>query len=108
MEELVTSTVEDIKGVKDYWKEKSVNTLRGIIDLVIYVVKTVEKIASNGEMQKADKKEFATKVLNKFIDLPYLPEWVEERVYSVVIGIMIDTVVTTFNNALGKDWLGKV
>lgn len=107
-EKLVNSTVEEIKSVKEYWKEKSVNTLRGIIDLVVYVVKVVEKIASNGEIQKSDKKEFATKVLNKFLDIPYLPEWGEERVYGLVIGIVVDTVVATFNNALGKDWLNKV
>jgi len=46
------------------------------------------------------KKELAVEFINTKVDIPYLPEWAEEK----VISLLIDLIVYMFNRTLGKHW----
>lgn len=51
-----------------------------------------------------EKKDVAVKVLNKFINLPVLPEWAEAK----VIGLAVEWFINFFNRSFGQGWLATV
>jgi len=50
------------------------------------------------------KRDMAVNIVNSLIDVPYLPEWAEEK----LIGMLIDFGVYLLNEKIGHDWIGKV
>ena len=73
-------------------------------DLVADVVHKVEELAANIKLAGADKKALAVKVINLLVDIPYVPESLEEIIFSYAV----DAIVAAFNRKLGKGWLAKV
>jgi hypothetical protein len=51
-----------------------------------------------------EKKDVAVKVLNKFINLPVLPEWAEAK----VISLAVEWFINFFNRSFGHAWLPKL
>lgn len=75
--------------------------LSAIVALIADVVLRVERIVPEyGRLSSSEKKEAATKVLNELIDIPALPEWLEEKVF----GLVIDALVMAMNKWFGKSW----
>ena len=75
-----------------------------ILRAITTVVRYIEYLAEQETILKANKKELAIKLLNKFVDVPWLPEGLEE----VLFGFAIDAVVEAFNQTLGNLWLKKL
>lgn len=97
---LVQDAIDKCKENKD-WSIKSVN---GLIDTIQIVLTEVEKLGKAVEgMTGQEKKDLAVEIINKQIDIPFLPEFVEAKLISQVI----DIVVGYLNKWFGKAWLGK-
>jgi len=80
------------------FKDKKLN----IIQLIQEVVKLVESIASEfGGTTGKEKKEIAIQAIQSVIDIPFVPEWVEDR----VIVLLVDFIVDLFNRKFGKRWI---
>ena len=101
--ETVQELLEEIKSFRTELKEHKVNSLRGAFDTVAFVVKFVENSAVKGKIAKADKKQFATDLINELVDIPMIPEIAEEK----VIGVLIEAVVAFANQHFGKLWVAK-
>jgi len=93
--------IEKVKSLKD-----SIISVRGLKDaaeLLPEIVKAVEAAEADEEISGSDKKKLAVTILNRLIDIPFLPEAVE----GMLIGWAIDAIVTALNKLFGKDWLAK-
>jgi|SRR3972149_8533774 len=76
-----------------------------ILNLLPDILKAVELVAKRfPEFKAEEKKEVAIKLLNDLINLPYIPEWLEDN----VIKMCIDVVVHTLNGFFGSNWLDDV
>lgn len=95
-EELVAK-LDEVKG-----KIQGVGSLKAALDVVPDVVSLVE--AEAADLAGADKKALAVAVLNKLIDIPFIPESVE----TIIIGWAIDAAVAALNKLVGNDWLAKL
>jgi len=95
-EELVAK-LDEVKG-----KIQGVGSIKAALDIVPDVVSLVE--AEAADLAGADKKKLAVAVLNKLIDIPFIPESVE----AIIIGWAIDAAVAALNRLVGKDWLAKL
>ena len=47
------------------------------------------------------KRDTACTIINGLIDIPFVPEWVEDR----VIVLLVDFIVDLFNRKFGKRWI---
>ncbi|MCI0597338.1 MAG: hypothetical protein L0Z48_12480 [candidate division Zixibacteria bacterium] len=87
---------------------KAVTAAQGLkgFGLVIPLVltKVEEARGSVSFLSSEEKKDVAVKVLNKFINLPVLPEWAEAK----VIGLAVDWFVNFFNRSFGHGWLANL
>lgn len=71
-----------------------------ILNYFHQVVDAVEDVAGDFEgVTSAQKKEAAVIVINDMIDVPYLPEWFEEK----AISFALDAIVSTANRFLKGD-----
>ena len=78
--------------------------LHQVFDKALEIVNQVEQ---NAEVIKADdtqenltgaqKKEMATELLNAVIDIPMLPEFVEKKIFTKVVGLIIEFAVYVSN-----------
>jgi hypothetical protein len=79
--------------------------LRGFGLVIPLVLTRVEEARGNvSALTGEEKKEVAVKVLNKFINLPVLPEFIEAK----VIGMAVDWFVGFFNRSFGSGWLANL
>lgn len=70
-----------------------------IVAAVMIVVKVVEEVASGFKgLTGADKKKAAIEIINRLIDVPIVPESVEEW----VISFLVDKVVGWLNDTIWK------
>ena len=113
-------SAEDLAEIKDAFKKKEDEPagflgIPGFIkrmtagagkvhNLAADVVHRVEELAANIKLAGADKKALAVKVINLLVDIPYVPESLEEIIFSYAV----DAIVAAFNKKLGKGWLAKV
>ena len=51
-----------------------------------------------------DKKVIAVSLINSLVDVPFIPEFIEERIISLIV----DYTVYMFNTYMGKSWVEKV
>jgi hypothetical protein len=81
------------------------DSINGKIDMIQITVTEVEKTAIDvGGMTGADKKKLAVDIINKFIDIPILPENAE----ALLIGWVIDFFIGIVNKIIGKLWVKKI
>jgi hypothetical protein len=97
----VQATIDTLKQNKDW----SMDSINGKIDMIQITVTEVEKTALDlGGMTGEDKKKLAIDIINKFIDIPILPEGVE----AILIGWVIDFFIGIINKLIGKIWVKKI
>jgi len=97
----VQTAIDILKQNKDW----NIDNINGKVDLLQSVIVEVEKTAQEvGGMLGAEKKELAVAILNKLIDIPILPEWVEAK----VIEYIIDVVIALMNKWFGKLWIKTI
>jgi len=65
---------------------------------LVEIVHKVELIAAGKTGQ--EKEDIAVKLLNEAIDVPYIPDPIEEALFRYVVR----AVVAGFNYAVGHDW----
>jgi len=79
--------------------------LKGFGLVIPMVLARVEEARGNvSALTAEEKKDVAVKVLNKFINLPVLPEWAEAK----VISLAIEWFVGFFNRSFGHGWLANL
>lgn len=59
-----------------------------------------EKLKMNG----IKKRDYVVEALNNIIDIPWIPEKIEEKLF----GLMVDIIIEIINSYFGKDWIDKV
>jgi len=97
VEEVLTDLADILAQVKEI---KSFN-IPLFLKVVYLVVQKVEyRVAHLDGWTGADKRLLATTVLNQLVNVPILPEWIEEK----IIGLIVDVVVGTYNEVMGKTW----
>ncbi len=117
--ELADKTIADIKsgklviaGIADV--KEAIKSASGIIskitkgakaigNLVYSTAKYIELLAQDAALSGGQKKELAVAIINRFLDLPWVPESSEE----VIIGFALDVIIAAFNAHLGHAWVKK-
>ncbi len=106
--ELANKVVLEIKEIRDVIEEDSQEKkwYETVYKAIPFVIQTVEDFALNykTDLKGADKKALAVSLLNKAIDIPYVPEWAEAKLFS----FGVELIVKFFNNKFGKKWLDKL
>jgi len=89
-----------------YLKEeaKAVKSMKDAFNILPEVIRKVEEVSADVKIAGEQKKELAIYVLNRIIDVPWLPE----RVEAWLINMAIDAVIAALNRFLGKSWLSKI
>ena len=95
------------KILKKVWDEaedayEEIKALEGfhvshIWKFIVIVAQNIEDLSEN--LTGTEKKELATIIVNKLIDIPIVPEWMEEKVFA----LLIDVIVESFNSIFGKN-----
>ncbi len=68
------------------------------------LVKAVETAENElGLTTGREKRDFAVRMINAAVDIPWLPEWVE----AIVFGWMIDLAIYLFNRWWGHRWIDQ-
>jgi len=102
MNDLVEQVYSDVKELIEALKEFKGKSWTEMIPLFVELVKAViEKVEFYKDLTGEEKREIAVGVLNKAVDIPMLPEFMEERVF----GLLVDVTVNLLNNFFGKNWL---
>jgi len=66
---------------------------------VVRVIRDVEHENKSGK----EKRAVAVKLINKAVDVPLLPEWVEGKVF----GLLVDFTIYLYNQHFGHNWINK-
>lgn len=104
MSELSDSFLKQLREKYVEFKELDLQTKKGIFSAIFLVVRFVEDLHRSGTIEKLRKKSVAIELVNSLIDIPYVPEFVEDAIFSW----LIDLTVEVLNKALGKLWVERV
>jgi len=85
-------------------KELLSDIKEGGVKYIPIAIKSVEIEAIKDGFKGDDKKRLAISIINKLINIPVIPEWLEGK----IIGFAIDAIITTLNKFFGKDWSEKI
>jgi len=103
--ELVDKIIAEVSGVIS--KAKTVKKLDKasigyLADVIQETIKQVEVVSSEvKKLSSKQKLQLAIDVLNKIVDIPYVPEFMEERILSIMISVAVEWM----NKRFGKNWL---
>lgn len=92
-DELINSSKELAEDIKE-----------GGIKYIPNAIKSVEFEAIKEGFKGSDKKQLAIAIINKLVNIPVIPEWLEEK----IIGFAIDAIIVTLNKFFGKKWGEKI
>lgn len=101
--------VDGIKAVKDAWNgesnllKKAFAAIAAGVALMTDVIGHVETLGKDLALAGTEKRELAVEIINRLIDIPYVPEAME----SILIGFTIDAIVGAFNRKFGNSWSVK-
>ena len=71
---------------------------------IVQAVRNAEHEFDTSETKREGAVKFINGVLAiKVIDIPLLPEWLEERVFA----LLVDYTVYLYNKHFGHDWINK-
>lgn len=99
---LADKLIADLSAAKAELVESKLS-IRDAIKNIPDVVYAVEAVSATIKLASDQKRELAVEVINRFINVPLIPESGE----AVLIGFVVDAVVAAFNK-YGKDWFNKV
>ena len=103
-ETLVSELIGELKEKVYEVKHLDLKRPKELFKAVVIVIRFIESLAKQERIVKTDKKTLALEILNTLIDVPYIPEFLEQSLFSW----LIDMCVETLNRTLGKLWLEKV
>lgn len=102
--------VKGVAAVKAAWAgesnliKKAFSAVAAAVALMTNVIQHVEILGKDLTLAGSQKKELAVAIINKLIDIPYVPENME----AIIIGFTIDAIIGAFNRKFGTSWLAKV
>jgi hypothetical protein len=98
--------IQDIKNSQTLLQEaKCIKTFQGASDFLHEVVEKVEQYSEKVKKLSSNEKiKTAVEVINFFVDVPYVPEFLEEK----IISLLICSLVAFLNKTFGHDWLEKI
>ena len=102
--------LDGVKAVKAAWAsesnviKKAFKAVTAAVSVITDVIERVESLGSSLKLAGDKKKELAVEVINKLVDIPYVPEAAE----AMMIDLAVEAIVGAFNKKFGKDWLTKV
>ena len=102
--------IDGVKAVKVAWAsesnviKKAFKAVTAAVSVITDVIERVESFGSSLKLAGDKKKELAVEVINKLVDIPYVPEASE----AMMIDLAVEAIVGAFNKKFGKDWLAKV
>lgn len=99
---LADKVMADFAGVKKEVSDFKGAGLKEIVANIPETVVAVEKFAKTVKLTGDDKKEVAVEIVNRLVDIPFVPEAAE----AVIISFAIDAAVAAFNK-YGKGWIEK-
>lgn len=109
VEELVQILIDQLGPEIDQLKRLKLNTpissaiaLWNICKAVVLIIE--EFAQSVGGIPGAEKREAAVEFINKHVNIPILPEFIE----ALVIGKVVDWAVAEFNNLYGRRWFQEI
>jgi len=98
--ELIKESKEIIDSAKRLKEEGF--SFRRLKNLTVEVASVVEKYTKEiGELSSDTKIALGVDILTNLVDIPYVPQWIEKKIY--VIGIK--KIIKYLNKYIGKDWL---
>ena len=101
---------DGIQAVKEAWAsesnilKKAFKAVSAAVSVITDVVERVEVLGVDYALAGSKKKELAVEIINKLIDIPWVPEALEAQ----LIEFAVDAIVGAFNKKFGKAWLGKI
>lgn len=99
---LADKVMADFAGVKKEVSDFKGAGLKEIVSNIPETVVAVEKFAKTVKMAGDMKKDVAVEIVNRLVDIPFVPEAAE----AVIISFAIDAAVAAFNR-YGKGWVEK-
>ena len=100
---MADAVIADLKAAFGELKDFKGGGVAGAIKNIPDVVHAVEKLAKDIKLSGDQKKEVVVEIVNRFIDIPLIPESGE----AILIGFVVDAVVAAFNK-YGHDWIAKL
>jgi len=94
--------VEQLKRLKLNTPISSAIALFNICKAVVLIIE--EYAQEIGGIPGPEKREAAVEFINKYVNIPILPEFVE----ALVIGKVVDWAVAEFNTLYGKRWFQEI
>ncbi len=79
----------------------SFGKLKKVVQQVCIIVETYTNDV--GILSSSAKIELAVEIINIIVDIPYIPEWLERKIFKVVV----KKVVNYLNKKFGDEWLKK-
>lgn len=84
---------------------KQISDIEDAIRFIGEVIAKIEALAPEiGGLTGREKKKVAVVLVNEFVNIPFVPEWLEAKVFDYVI----EAIVKTLNSYLGKGWLSLI
>jgi len=99
VDEMVVKIKADLDNI--FGEVEKISNAEDAFAFISTVIVCVEKRALEFEdLTGSQKKEIAVKVINSYVDMPVLPEWLEAKVISHAI----DMAINILNKYVGKLW----
>jgi hypothetical protein len=93
--------IELLKAIEKW----NLEAVKLVWDIMLGVIERIEFYSEELEdLNSEEKKDMAAELLNKLIDIPYMPEWLEAKLFD----FSIDGAVQILNNLFGHKWLKDI
>ena len=103
--QLAQKVITTLASVGESFKQAaSIKSLSAFASAIGTVIVVVENFSTEIKASTENKQDVAVSVLNYFIDVPFLPEYFEDK----VLRFAIDTLIAFLNEKFGNQWLGKI
>ena len=103
LEKIAKILIKELEQLRDDIKD--FDFPEDLLEVVTEVVASVEYYSNVTEkLDGKEKKKLAIILINILVDVPGLPEFVEEK----IIEMIVEWTVSIFNKYFGSDWVGQV
>lgn len=100
--EIIKNSTEVIERAKDLKKGFSFGKLMALGKGVsVEVEKYTQEV---GELSSNSKISLGIELLVNLVDVPYVPQWIERKIYKIVL----KKVIKLFNKKFGSNWLQNI
>ncbi len=104
---ILDKLVADLKGLGTLTPSgEKITTAKGAYDTVVDAVTQVELIKTDAgtALSGSDKKSLVIAVVDQFVSIPLLPQWLMNDLLSYGL----DLLITFLNSKFGDTWVSKI